>query len=415
MRHLIIGNGPTGVVAAEALRRQDPAASICLLGDEPGPAYSRMAIPYLLMGHIGEAGLLLRKEAGHFERLRIEQLTGRAAAIDPKAAEVLLEGGKRLPYDRLLLATGSKPLKPPIAGIDLPGVHPCWTLEDARAVMRLAKRGSRVVQMGAGFIGCIVMESLADMGAKLTVVEMGDRMVPRMMNETAGGLLKRWCETKGVAVHTGTKVESIARAADGSLLVKLSGGATLPADLVISATGVRPAADLARAAGLECDIGVKVDRTMRTSDARIYAAGDVAQAEDVYTRNFVINAVQPAAVDMARVAGINMGGGHAESKGTLAMNVLDTLGLVSASFGQWQGVPGGETIERLDAEGYRYLCLQFDGDRLVGANALGLTEHVGVLRGLIQSGRRLGPWKAILRRDPFDLMKAYLSTVQAAA
>ncbi len=416
MNHFIVGNGPAGVVAAETIRQRDAGAIVRLLGDEPLPPYSRMAIPYLLMGQIGEAGTHLRKKPGHFERLGVELLTARAAAVDLHQRVVVLDDGRHLPFDRLLLATGSRPLKPAIPGIDLPGVHPCWTLDDARHIQRLAKPGARVVQMGAGFIGCIIMEALAGTGVKLEVVEMGNRMVPRMMTETAGGLIKRWCETKGVKVRTGTRVDSIERGAAGALAVKLSDGGTLAADLVISATGVRPNIDLARAMGLKTDVGVRVDDTMRTSHPSVFAAGDVAQAEEVYTGHFVVNAIQPNAAEQARIAAINMSGGNARSAGTIAINVLDTMGLVAASFGQWQGVPGGERIEEVDAGAYRYVCLQLDAEtRLVGATTLGLTDQIGVLRGLIQSRRPLGPWAAHLRANPFDLMRAYLATAQAAA
>ena len=415
MRYAIIGNGPAGVVAAETLRKADPESAISMVGDEPSAPYSRMAIPYLLMGRIEECGTLLRKTAGHFEQQRIELVKARASSIDATAAKVKLADGRELAYDRLLLATGARPIRPPIPGIDLPGVHPCWTLEDARAVMKLAKRGARVVQMGAGFIGCIIMEALAERGVELTVVEMGNRMVPRMMTEKAGSLMKRWCESKGVRVMTSTKVESITRAPQGGLAVKTSNGETLPADLVISATGVRPALELAATANLATDVGVRVDNHMRTSDERIYAAGDVAQAEEIYTRNYVVNAVQPNAAEQARVAALNMAGRDATFPGAFAMNVLDTLGLIASSFGQWQGVAGGDAIEHVDEAGYRYVGLQFAGDRLVGATTLGVTQHVGVLRGLIQSQRPLRGYKEALRRDPLDLMKAYLATVQAAA
>ncbi|HET9580621.1 MAG TPA: FAD-dependent oxidoreductase, partial [Usitatibacter sp.] len=202
----------------------------------------------------------------------------------------------------------------------------------------------------------------------------------------------------------------------GALSVKLSSGELLPADLVISATGVRPSLDLAATAGLTTNVGIRVDKRMRTSDPRIYAAGDAAQAEELYTRNYVVNAVQPNAAEQARVAALNMAGRDVPSPGSFAMNVLDTLGLIASSFGQWQGVPNGESVEHVDESRYRYVGLQFDdADRLVGATTLGLTQHVGVLRGLIQSGRPLKSWKQVLRNDPLDLMKAYLATVQAAA
>src|SRR5262249_54559045 len=161
-------------------------------------------------------------------------------SVDLKAGTAKLEGGKKgLEFDRLLLATGSRPVAAPIPGIDSPGEHPCWTLEDARAILKRAKKGARVVQMGAGFIGCIILEALAECGVELTVIEMGNRMVPRMMTEKAGGLIKRWCESKGVKVKTSTKVERI-EPKGKALAVKLSDGTSLTADLVISATGVRP-------------------------------------------------------------------------------------------------------------------------------------------------------------------------------
>ena len=129
---------------------------------------------------------------------------------------------------------------PPIPGIDGQGVRACWTLADARAIMAQAKPGSRVLQMGAGFIGCIIMEALAARGVKLDVVEMGDRMVPRMMGPVAGGMIKDWCQRKGVTVHTGARVEEIERHGQGGMKVRLSTGRKLEADLVISATGVKP-------------------------------------------------------------------------------------------------------------------------------------------------------------------------------
>jgi len=416
VNHFIVGNGPAGIIAAEALRQRDPRAGIRVLGDEPSAPYSRMAIPYLLAGRISEPGTFLRKDPRHFERLDIELVTGRATSADLAQGVITLADGRHLPFDRLLLATGSSPVAPPIPGIDLPGVHPCWTLEDARAIERLARPGARVVQLGAGFIGCIIMEALAARGVSLTVVEMGDRMVPRMMTPTAGALIGRWCEAKGVHVHTSTRATAIERDAQGTLHVKLGDGSSLPAELVISATGVRPNIELARGMNLTTDVGVRVDATMRTSHPAVFAAGDVSQAEEIYTGRFVVNAVQPNAADEARIAAINMSGGEARSHGMLTMNVLDTLGLIAASFGQWQGVAGGDHVEDVDADNYRYICLQFDADtRLVGATTLGLTEQVGVLRGLIEGGRPLGQWADRLRRNPFDVTRAYLATVQAAA
>jgi NAD(P)H-nitrite reductase large subunit len=418
MHHLIIGNGPAGVIAAETLKKHAPDHTVTLLGDEPEPPYSRMAIPYLLMGDIGEAGTYLRKDPKHFESLGIALRTGRARSVDATAHRVTLESGEVVAYDRLLIASGSTPMRPPIPGMDLPGVHPCWTLADARHILERAKAGSRVLQMGAGFIGCIIMEALAARGVKLTVVEMGNRMVPRMMTEGAGAMIKAWCEKKGIRVFTDTKVESIAAGPGGAQVAKLGNGQAVECDLVISATGVAPNIGFLQRSGIACAQGVLVDARMETNVKGVYAAGDVSQSLDFSTGTQVINAIQPVAADEARIAALNMAGRDVATQGNLGMNVLDTLGLIAASFGQWWGArpeEGGSAVEVRDDANFRYLRLEFRDDVLIGATSLGLTEHVGVIRGLIQGRVRLGAWKERLMRDPTHLMDAYLACAQKAA
>lgn len=409
MRHLIIGNGPAGVIAAETLRRLDPAADIAMVGDEAEPPYSRMAIPYLLAGNIGEQGTHLRKEAGHFERLNIRLVRGRAEKLDSTARTVTLADGEVLPYDRLLIASGSHALRPP--GMDLPGVQACWTLADARAIIAKATPGARVLQIGAGFIGCIILEALVARGVKLTVVEMGDRMVPRMMTEGAGNMIRRWVEGRGVTVHVNCRVASLA-AQDGALAAKLDSGETVRADLVICAAGVAPNVAFLADSGVNVGRGVRVDAAMQTNVPGIYAAGDVAEAADFHSGEPTVNAIQPNAADQARIAAGNMAGEEARTQGSLAINVLDTLGLISTSFGQWWA---GEGVELVDEERFRYLSLQFQDDVLIGATAVGLTDHVGALRGLIQGRVRLGAWKTRLQADPTQFMAAYLGCAQKAA
>jgi NAD(P)H-nitrite reductase large subunit len=413
MRHVILGNGPAGVIAAEIIRKHAPADEIVLVGDEPGAPYSRMAIPYLLTGKIDEAGTLLRKDPEHFERLHVARKAGRARAVDAGARKVTFEDGSALAFDRLLVATGSRPIRPPIPGLDLPAVQTCWTLEDARRILALARRGARVVQLGAGFIGCIIMEALAARGTQLTVVEMGDRMVPRMMGPAAGGMIKRWVEGKGVAVFTSTRIEKIAAAIGGAVDVTLSNGRTLPADLVISAAGVQPNVGFLKGSGVACQRGVLTDDRCQSSVPEIYAAGDCAEAFDHATGKPLVSATQPNAADQAGCAALNMVGREARLAAVTQINVLDTLGLVSASFGRWEGVPGGQGVEITDDARFKHLSLRFDGDVLVGANAIGFTEHVGVLRGLVQGRVKLGPWKDRLLHAPTALAEAFLGATQA--
>ncbi len=402
-------------MASETIRKADPDAEVTMIGDEPEPPYSRMALPYLLQGDIGEDGTYLRKDAGHFERLRINSVAGHCEQVDTKARQVRLKDGTTLPYDRLLIATGAHATRPPVVGIDLPAVQTCWTLADARAIAALAKPGSRVLQIGAGFIGCIILEALATRGVHLTVVEMGDRMVPRMMTPVAGGMIRKWCEKKGVRVHTKARVVSIRPDMDraGSVFVKLDSGDELPADLVICAAGVKPNIAFLAGSHIATDLGVLVDDRLQTNVPGVYAAGDVAEATDFSTGERGINAIQPNAVDQGRAAALNMVGKETHFVGSLAINVLQTLGLISSSFGKWWGEIDGQSAEVVDKDNFRYLSLQFKDDVLIGATSIGLTEHVGVLRGLIQSRRCLGMWKDELLRDPTRIMQASLAAAVA--
>jgi NAD(P)H-nitrite reductase large subunit len=413
MHHVILGAGPAGVIAAETLRKHAPDDTITLVGDEREPPYSRMAIPYLLIGNIGERGTYLRKSLTHFDDLKIRIVHAQAQSVDAAARSVKLDNGDTLTFDRLLIATGSRPASPPISGMDLPGIHTCWTMDDARAIAKLATKGARVLQMGAGFIGCIIMEALAARGVKLSVVEMGDRMVPRMMGPTAGGMIKDWCETKGVQVFTKTRVDAIEKGSgDAALKVKLSNGTSMDVDLVISATGVKPSIGFLEKSGITCLQGVLTDEHLQTNVPGIYAAGDCAEAFDKVSGKTIISAIQPNAAEQARVAALNMVGQSTELKGVTQINVLDTLGLISTSFGNWEGVPGGEHVELTDLAEGRHLSLQFMDDVMVGCNSVGWTDHVGVMRGLVEGQIHLGAWKDKLRQDPTRLMDAYLASAQ---
>jgi NADPH-dependent 2,4-dienoyl-CoA reductase/sulfur reductase-like enzyme len=410
MKHIVIGAGPAGVIAAETLHRTSPASSVTLVCGEAEPPYSRMALPYLLAENIAEDGTYLRHAEDYYATNGIELRQGRVTSVDPAKKEVALEDATRLPFDRLLIATGSRPARPPIQGMDLPGIESCWTMEDARRVAATAKSGSRVVLMGAGFIGCIVLEALAARGVKLTVVEMEDRMLPRMMDDAGAAMIKRWCEERGVTVLTDTAVKSVERAGDGLRLD--IGGNSLEADLVVCATGVKPNIEFLDGSGIETDKGILVDEHLQTSIPGIYAAGDVAQGPDFSTGKQMVHAIQPTASEHGRVAAANMAGIDTPYRGSLIMNVLNTLGLISASYGLWQGVKGGDRSVARDDGAFRYLRLEFDGDVLVGSLSLGLTQHVGVLRGLIQTRTPLGAWKDRLMQDPQLVMEAYLECAQ---
>jgi NAD(P)H-nitrite reductase large subunit len=412
MNYVIIGAGPAGVTAAETLRKNDADANITLIGNEPEPPYSRMAIPYYLVGNIEESGCYLREPSQHLKQLDINLLQAQVERIDSSAKTLQMAGGSQLSWDRLLIATGSRPVSPPVPGMDHARVSSCWTLDDARQIIEGAKAGSDVVLIGAGFIGCIILEALVKRGVNLTVVETGNRMVPRMLDEKAGGLLKDWCISKGVNVLTSCSVNAIEETADGKLSVSLADGQSLPAELVITATGVKPNLDLLQGTDIRTDQGILVNELMQTSNPDVFAAGDVAQGADFSSGHQQVQAIQPTATDHGRIAALNMAGGTYEHHGSLNMNVLDTLGLITHSFGLWMGVAGGDSAELYNPADFKYLNLQFDGDVLVGASTAGMTQHIGILRGLIESRLGLGEWKDTLMQQPTAFVEAYMACTQ---
>jgi NAD(P)H-nitrite reductase large subunit len=416
MHHVILGAGPAGVTAAETLRHARGGDEITLITGEEAPPYSRMAIPYLLQGNIKEQGTYLRQAPGHYEKLGIKVMHGRAGGIDTKSRRLFLASGPEIAYDRMLVATGASPIMPQIDGANLPGVHSCWTLADAREIAGIIDKGAPVVLCGAGFIGSIILEAIHSRGADLTVVELAPRMVSRMMDETAGGMLKRWCEAKGVRVLTGQRVERITSVKDdgsgGPLRVQLSTGGIIPARLVVMAVGVRPNAGFLVGSGITVGRGIAVDDHLRTSASNVYAAGDCCEALDLSTGKAEMLAIQPTAVEHGRIAALNMAGMPTRHRGSLNMNVLDTMGLISSSFGLWQGGKGGGSAKQIDEAGYRYMRLEFAGERLVGAQCVGHTENIGILRGLIQTGLNLGGWKGKLMRSPERVAEAYVATAQ---
>ena len=409
MTYVLVGAGPSGVIAAESLRKSDPLGEIILIGDEPEPPYSRMALPYFMVGNIEDSGTYLRKTHEHYKSLNIKYVHDHVDSVSPENHSIKLASGDNLNYSKLLIATGSSPIKPPIEGLNLPGVHHCWTLEDARNIIELAKDGAEVVLVGAGFIGCIILESLVKRGVKLTVVEADDRMVPRMMNQKAGGMIKKWCISKGVNVLTSTRVTKLEKSNDGEdiMIVDLDDGQQIGAHLVVIAAGVKSNTAFLDGSGVEIKEGIVVDKYLKSTVDDIYAAGDCAQGPDI-AGGWSVHAIQPTCADHGQLVGKNMAGAHLPYKGSLVMNVLDTIGLISVSYGDWEGK--GDGVEVLDEVNYRYMSLEFEGDKLIGALSLGRTEHVGVLRGLIQTGVALGEWKDKLKVDPQLIMEAYVAT-----
>lgn len=276
-RVVIVGAGQAGAAMAAKLRELGHEGPLTIVGEEPAPPYQRppLSKKYLL-GEMEEARLYLRPADFYVEQ-KIELRTGqRVEAIDRAAGEVLLEGGERLPYDRLALTTGSRPrLLPAAIGGDLGKVYPVRTLADVDAMADEFRSGRRVLIVGGGYIGLEAAAVAASRGLDVIVVEMADRILQRVASEETSDYFRALHRGHGVTVMEKTGLERLA-GHDHVENAVLSNGETVHVDFVLVGVGVVPNQELAEAAGLAIDNGVAVDATGATSDPAIFAAGDCA-------------------------------------------------------------------------------------------------------------------------------------------
>ena len=413
--HVIIGGGPAATNAAETIRLFDSKSTITLICDEP--AHSRMALPYWLAGNIPPEHTHTGNDA-YFQKLSVDARIGTCVnKVDAKNNSLALSDGSTLDFDNLLIATGSSPLDPPIPGTDLPGVQPLWSLAHTQSALDAANGidKPRIVLVGAGFIGFIVLNAMFKRGWQLAVVERERQVLPRMLDNGAAEILETWLANQGVAVHSGTSVSKIKQGDGNTKIVHLENGKKLDADIVIIATGIKTNLDLIDGSGIDTDQGILVNDQMQSNLSHVFAAGDVAQGPVLFSDKPEIHAIQPTAVDHGRVAGANMAGREVHYPGSLSMNITDVCGLQTASFGAWND-SSAEAMTISNAPGFVYRKLLWRGEQMVGAifagraNDMGMLTDVGMVKGILQTQTPLGAWKQFLAENPFDIRRAYVAS-----
>jgi len=413
-RHVIVGGGTAGHNAIVTIRQEErgEASEITLVSDER--PYSRMVLPYYLGRTIAESHVYTATPARLAQLGVTTQLGRRAVGLDPRAGKLTLDDDTVVEYDDLLIATGSSPVRPPIPGVDGPGVHSFWTLDEARGVVAEIKPGSHVVMVGAGFIAFTILNSILALGAKLTIVEIAPQILPRMIDRQGAELVEAWLEKHGVKIRTSATLTAVERR-NGRRRLRMKAGGDLDADVVIMATGIRPNLEWLQGSGIRVNRGVLVDDHLRASVPNVYAAGDVAEGRDRVTGEPDVHAIEPTAMEHGRVVGANMAGRDVAYRGSLLMNIVGVCHLDVASFGRWDD-PKAEVVAAVRPERPAYRKLLFHGDRLTGAMLLGraddvwTTNDVGMLKGLVQTGVALGRWKEHLRRNPFDIKSAFVAS-----
>jgi len=412
-RHLIIGGGTAGMNAIRTIREEESERSTITLVSAEKP-YSRMVLPYYLDRSIAESHVFTATARVLGDWGVTTHVGKRATALDTQAGACTLDDGTRVEYDDCLIATGSSAVRAPVPGADGPGVHSFWTLDQARGVLAAIKPGSHVVMVGAGFIAFTILNSILSLGAKLTIVEVAPRILPRMIDDTGAKLVQAWLEDHGVAVRTGAKLVQIDEV-KGRRRLKMAAGGDLVADVIIMATGIRTNLGWLKDSGITINQGIVVDDHLRSSAPNVYAGGDVAEGRDMISQTNAVHAIEPTAQEHGRVVGANMAGKDVSYRGSLIINIVEVCHLDVASFGAWDDTKA-ETMSGVKADRPAYRKLLWRGDRLTGAIILGpssdiwTTNDVGMLKGLVQSGVALGAWKAHLKKNPFDIKPAFIAT-----
>ncbi len=385
MTHVIIGNSAAGVFAAEAITDRDKDCAITIISDEDSPCYSRCLLPYYISGELSKEELFIRDSEWYKER-GIRALFGKKAVkIAEQEKVVILDDGVRIPYDDLLVATGSSIRFPEIGGIDNPMVFGLRTMDDALRILEALPGVKRAVVLGAGLIGLKAAYALWKRGVKVMVVEMVGQILPRMLDLPAAKMVEKSLEEKNILVRTGTRATEITGRGNRVESVGLDNGEIIRCDLVICAVGVRPNLQLAEDTTIESKAGILVDQYMRTNVSGVYAAGDVAETVDFLSGERGVNAIWPSAAKEGKVAGCNMAGVAKRCDVELSMNSVDLLGTPIVSIGLID--PQGEEYEVMTAsvpEGNVYRKLVLRDGRIVGMLFVGDVEKAGVVLSLIR-------------------------------
>ncbi|MFG6666171.1 NAD(P)/FAD-dependent oxidoreductase [Halomonas sp. HNIBRBA4712] len=391
-RHLVIvGNGMACHRLVEALVKS-PArpARITVIGQEPVPAYNRILLSPLLAGETDRAALTLREAHWYAEHGITLRLGERVLSIDPDKQRVVTERAQ-LGFDALVLATGSTPAWPEVPGIALEGVNGFRDLQDAETLGEIARRGGQAVVIGGGLLGLEAAEGLRKRSGgalAVSVLQRSERLMNRQLDAHAGALLKTTLETRGLAIHTGARLDRIIDDGQGKVAgVALEDGRVLEAQSVIVAAGITPNDDLARRAGLACDRAICVDHHLRTSHPAIYALGECCQFEE-HTFGLVEPIWRQVEV-LARVLCGESGAGYVEAPSATKLKIS---GIDLYAFGPVEAAIDHEVLCYSDPESGEYRRLLLKDGRIEGAVLYGDTAQ--------------GPWYFAKAQQGADLSAA---------
>jgi NADPH-dependent 2,4-dienoyl-CoA reductase/sulfur reductase-like enzyme len=408
MNYVIIGNSVAAIGAMRGIRSIDRDGTITVISRERYTAYGRPLISYLLGGLIGEKRMAYLPE-DFYAANRINLLLGAEAVdVDSAGKVVSLKDGDRIPFDRLLIATGGDPFVPPIEGLpDRERVFTFTTWDDAAKLKGSADDIEHAVIIGGGLIGLKAAEGLHLLGKKVTIVELADRVLSAAFDRPAGRLIATKMKANGIEVITEDTVVRID--GEGAVIsgVTLKSGDCLPCDTLIVAIGVRPAAGFLKGSGIGINRGIVVDDRMETSVPGIFAAGDVAEARDFFSSRKNPMPIWPDAYIQGDVAGTAMAGQTKQYAGGLAMNSIEFFKVPTISMGVTNPPADGgyEVLTFQDPVNYCYRKIVTQGSCLVGAVLVGTVDRAGIFAGLIRERVDITPFREQLLTPDFGFAR----------
>lgn len=355
-QYVLVGSGIAALSAAESLRETDPRARITLVSSESHPFYSRPGLAYFLTGEVPERRLAVRGRA-EIADLRIERIDGTAARVDTAEHRLVLDDGRSLAYDRLLLAPGAASVAPQFEGAELEGVVRLDGLDDARRIRRLARDDRRAVVIGGGITALELVEGFVAGGARTHYLLRSDRYWPRVLDSPEARIVEARLEREGVRLHHRTEIAR-AHGRRGKLTeIETTSGERIRCDVLAVAVGVRPRTDVALASGIHVARGIVTDEYLRTSAPDVFAAGDAAEVHDSADGTALLDTLWATAAAHGRAAGATMAGSPTAYRPAPALNVTRLAGIVTTIIGAVEG--GGEedadlvTITRGQSERWR--------------------------------------------------------------
>ncbi|KXA96029.1 hypothetical protein AKJ37_02295 [candidate division MSBL1 archaeon SCGC-AAA259I09] len=417
--HVIIGNGPAGISAVEAIRERNKNDHIKLITKEKSLPYARIALADVLQGSLEEKDISIRSK-NFFSKQNIEVLSEtKVISINPSTKTITVEDGEKTKqktdYSKLLISTGASPITPPIDGVKANGVFTLGSLSDVWKIQEYVKEKDveTCIIVGAGFIGLEATEALVKLDIDIHLVELLDRILPNLLDKSTSVTLHKDLEEANINTHLSTKLEKIEGDPVESAIVESEnfGKEKISCDLVILAVGMRPNIEFLKNGEIKTDNGIIVNENMETSSDDIFAAGDVAEAYNIFGER-CINLTWPSAVFQGEVAGTNMANGD-KNYIDLRRNIINVIYSKIVSLGRTPTQAKNENLEIIrKSEGEKVRIGIFDSNKLVGFTSLGSERAImeaGVLGTLIRKGFEPKNKKEIL--SPYSSTRKLLEKV----